>query len=814
MLDRLEEIDIIDGQKEEDVNSFIDDCRKYSLDDFPRLVNLRNVHRSAEKKIFTERATLLTDYLKEKGRDYDHMVLQKARGLHHVLEHIPTPVFEDELIAGSTTKHRLGCLIFPEMLAMSAWPELPLISKRKIDPIQITEKEIELLAEEVFPFWKDDNMGEYVRRQGNNPRSNEILEYMIFYMVSKTSCLGHIIPNYQMVVDHGLKHMIQRAKRLEQETTDEKKREFYMAVQIAMEGVVNLANRYADQCDVLSENCSSERRMALSRMADNLRHVPALPARTFHQALQSIWITLVAIHQESLDAGISFGRLDQILYPYYQNDIKEGILDDKKAAELIGCFFIKLGDHAPLVPSSGQEILGGSGTNQALTIGGMKSDGTDGVNELTYLMLKVSEILALREPNVGARLHSQSPPSYFRAVTESLYNNGAVPALYNDDVIVESLTSKHFPIEDARNYGIVGCVEQTIPGCTMSHTGAILLNLVACLELALYDGIHPLPGIRIGPSTGEFNSFATYKDFYNAFIRQVENIIDLAVDANTRYAEAHRELHPTPLLSALIEGTFESGKDITDSGARYNTSGAAIIGFADVVDSLLAIKQLVFDERRLKDSELMKALQDNFEGHEKTHALLSKRALKYGTDNNDADALGVELVELIDTLFARHNNPRGGKYHVGYWSMTLHTGLGKLTGALPNGKRKQESLSSGITPCSSVQGKGPTASLSSTSKLPCNCLTNGIANNHKVSKTLLKQSGKLDLFEKLIKGYFKKGGMQVQFIIQDTQTLIDALENPDAYKDLLVRVSGYTAYFNDLTKEMKEEIIARVADTL
>ncbi len=814
MLDHLKETDIIESKKEKVFSSFMDDCRKYSLDDFPRLVKLRNAHRSAKKTIFTERAILLTEYLKENGRDYDHMILQKARGLHHVLDNIPTPVFADELIAGSTTKHRVGCLIFPEMLSMSLWPELPLISKRKVDPVRITEEEIELLAEEVFPFWKNDNMGEYVRRQGNNPRSNEILEYMIFYMISKTSCLGHIIPDYQMLVNHGLKSMIQKANRLGQETTDEKKREFYMAVQIAMEGVVNLANRYADHCDLLAKTCRSERRMELSQMAENLRQVPALPARTFYQAVQSIWITLVAIHQEGLDAAISFGRLDQILYPYYQQDIKEGQLDDIKAAELIGCLFIKLGDHAPLVPSSGQEILGGAGTNQALTIGGMKSDGTDGVNELTHLMLKVSEILALREPNVGARFHSQSPSSYLRAVSESLYNNGAAPALYNDDVIIKSLTSKQFPIEDARNYGIVGCVEQTIPGCTMSHTGAILLNLAACLELTLYNGIHPLPGIRIGPSTGEFKSFTTYKDFFNAFARQVENIIDLAVDGNTRYAEAHRELHPTPLLSALVKGTFESGKDITDSGAQYNTSGVAIIGFADVVDSLLAIKQMVFEEKRLNSSELMKALQDNFEGHKKTHALLSKRALKYGTDNDNADALGVELVELIDSFFARHKNPRGGKYHVGYWSMTLHTGLGKLTGALPNGKRKQEALSSGITPCSGSQSRGPTASLSSTSKLPCNCLTNGIANNHRVSKTLLKQSGKLDLFGKLIKGYFKKGGMQVQFIIQDTQTLIDALENPDSYKDLLVRVSGYTAYFNDLTKDMKEEIIARVADTL
>jgi pyruvate formate-lyase/glycerol dehydratase family glycyl radical enzyme len=786
------------------------DFNSHSLSHFPRLVGLRQAHRSAPKRIFTERAQLITDFFKRNGFSYDRMVLQRAEGLDYVLHHIPTSVFNDELIVGATGKHRLACLVFPELFAMSVWPELPTLSRRKIDPILISDEEAVMLAEEVFPFWKDHHVGEYVRRQGNNPRGNEIMETMLFYLISKATCLGHIIPGYHLLVSQGLNAMIQRAGALEKKAKDEKTALFYKAVQIAMGGVIAFAHRYAQSCDAFSLTSETDsRREELRRVAVNLRQAPAEPPQTFEQAIQAIWITQVALHQESIDAAISFGRLDQILYPFYKRDLEAGVLDVHRAAELIGCFYLKMGDHAVLIPASGHEVIGGSGTNQALTLGGLKPDGADGVNELTLLMLKMSEILGLREPNVGARIHERSSPEYWRALTESLYHNGAVPALYNDRVIIDVLCQKGVSLADAMDYGIVGCVEPTSAGRTMGHTGSILFNLVACLELALYNGRHPLPGLQIGPASGKFTDFKSFDQFYKAFKTQLAHMAELAADTNNRYAEAHKSLLPSPLLSALIEGTFEKGKDVTDGGATYNSSGVAVIGFADVVDSLLAVRQMVFDEARITPAELMKALMDNFQGHEKIHALLAHKAPKYGNDDDRADDMARELATHLDTLFSGYQNTRGGSYHVGYWSMTLHTGLGKLTGALPNGRRKGAPFASGVTPCSGSQTKGPTASLSSTAKLPHHALANGIANNHRISKLLLGRSGKRELFEQLIRGYFKKGGMQVQFIVQDKQVLLDALAYPDDYADLLVRVSGYTAYFNDLTQDMKKEIIAR-----
>jgi formate C-acetyltransferase len=444
----------------------------------------------------------------------------------------------------------------------------------------------------------------------------------------------------------------------------------------------------------------------------------------------------------------------------------------------------------------------------------MKPDGSDGVNELTFLMLKTAEMLALREPNVGARWHKESPLEYRRALVKSIYRTGAAPALYNDEEIITALTENGVVLEDARDYGIVGCVETTSAGRTMGMTGAIMFNLAAVLELTLNDGVHPLSGSRIGPGTGRLADFRSYEEFFNAFERQLGHMVDLAVEGNNRFAEAHAVLHPTPLLSALIEGTFKSGKDVTRGGAAYNSSGVGVVGLADVADSLSALKQLVFEEKLVSREELSEALKDDFAGHDKTRALLLNKAPKYGTDDPAADEVAAGLVKLVNDTFARHTNPRGGRYHIGYWSVTMHAGNFAYTGSLPNGRPKGTPLASGATPVSGVAIKGPTASLLSTAKLHSGFMANCIANNHKFSRNMFQQPGKLELFEKLVDGYFKTGGMQVQFNVHNKETLLNAQKNPDDYRDLLVRVSGYSAYFCDLNRQMQNEIIARTENSL
>jgi formate C-acetyltransferase len=755
---------------------------------------------------------LVTEFFLREGFDESRPVLRQANVLRYVLEHQTPVIFDQELIVGSTTRRRLGMVVYPEFLALAIWPELPTMARRSVNPVAISDEDADYLANVVFPFWKDRTIIEHVRREGKNPGFLGLMERIVFFALTKAAGLTHLIPDYETLVRRGLSSLVAEAGEREKTARDEESAELYSAISVCGQGVIGLAHRYAAACDQEAGCCREPRAMELKEIARALRKVPAGPASTLQEALQSIWITQVALLQENSDMALSFGRLDQILSPYYESDLAEGRIDENQAGELIGCFFLKMGDHMPLAPLAGQEIIGGASTDQAVTIGGMKPDGADGVNGLTFLILKLSAMLALREPNLCARLHRDSPPAYVRAVVESLFRNGAAPALYGDEQVIKALTSSGVALPDARDYGIIGCVEPASAGRTMSMTGAIMFNLAAVLELALNDGIHPLSGLQIGPATGRFEGFQSFEEFDRAFQKQLDCMVDLATLGNSRFAQAHAKLHPTPLLSGLLRGSMESGKDVTRGGARYNSSGVGVIGFADVADSLTAIKHLVFEKGLLSPEELMSALAGNFDGHEKTFALLTRKAPKYGTDDPVADQVAAELVKAVAASFGRHQNPRGGKYHVGFWSLTMHTGLGALTGALPNGKRKGAPLASGVTPVSGVARKGPTAAFASTTKLPADRIANGMANNHKLPRSLLGQPGKLEVFQQLVTGYFKGGGMQTQFIIQDKQTLLAAQSHPELYQDLLVRVSGYTAYFCDLTAAMQDEIIARTED--
>lgn len=782
------------------------------IDQFPRLKRLRKAILAARKSVCTERARLVTEYFQMEGYDTAKPVLRQARALAHVLNGLPTPIFDDELIVGSTTRHRFGTLMYPEFIAMSIWPELPTLSSREYDPVAITEAECDLLANDIFPYWRDRTVHETARRDNDNPLSLQLGERLCYYMLSQSGVISHLIPDYAPVVHRGLGSLIEEAARREEETEEGDAAEFHQAVQVSLKAVINFAERYAVACEALAWQSGGERARELRQAAAVLRRVPARPAETFQEALQAVWITHVAVHQENLDYAVSFGRLDQFLYPLYQADIDNGRLDRAQAAELLGAFNIKLNDHIPLLPLAGHMLVSGAAVSQAVTLGGLKPDGSDAVNELTYLMLKIAALLSLQEPNLGARLHQGSSPEYRQALIDSIYQTGAVPALYNDHAVIEALTSHGISLEDARDYGIVGCVEPNSAGRTMGATGAILFNLAVVLELAMNDGVHELSGLRIGPATGGLCSFKTFDDLLKAFSRQLEALIALATDGNAHLTKAQERVHPTPLLSSLLQGTVESGRDATRGGAKYNSYGVYVVGLADVADSLTALKELVFNQGRLTLAEVDAALKADFQGHEKVRVLLMRKAPKYGMDDQGADETATALVELIGETFARYRAPHDSTYHVGYWSVTSHTGLGAFTGALPSGRKKGAALASGVTPASGVARKGPTAALSSTAKLPVRHMPNGIANNHKFSRSLLSQPGKRARVEKLVAGFFKRGGMQVQFTVHDKETLLAAQANPEAYRDLLVRVSGYSAYFCDLNRSMQDEIIARTED--
>jgi pyruvate formate-lyase/glycerol dehydratase family glycyl radical enzyme len=817
---------------------------KHGLTD--RVVDLKKAYFQAMPEVCTERAALVTRLSIERGLlGRDHISsLDKARLYRAVLER-RRPVVRHEhavgkgsqrfavrdrsLFAGSTTSKLKGVPLYPELMALALWPELETIRTRKANPYAISENEIRILNEEVFPHWLDGNIQELGRARLAAERARagltgdaveiKLLEHLVFFLTSKPNCISHTIPDFARAVGLGLRAMIDEAEGHAKCAPGNEQRDFYLALASALEGIIAYSHNLAREARRLARNeADATAKRELLELAAIHEHVPEQPARTFREGLTTVWMCWVALHLENANVGLSLGRLDQLLYPLYRKDIDSGTLDVGFAIELVCCLWLKIGDHVPTVPNAGEQLFGGSGSNQAITIGGVDADGKDAVNDLTYVLLRATELMRLRDPNLNARYHpGVSSPQYLRRLCQANLTTGATPALHNDKAVIAALTAKGDSLAQARDYGIVGCVEPGSSGRCYGHSGAILMNLVSALELTLYNGEHRHTGLGklISERTGEVGSFHSFADVKAAFARQAGWLVDRATRLNDTFGRVHQDVYPTPILSALFEGPMDKGKDVVFGGATINASGAAIIGFADVVDSLAAIEQVVFVERAATFAELLVALTADFRGYEALRARLRNqdKTPKYGNESQQADAIARWLAELLDGLFSAKQNYRGGRYRVGYWTMTNHAGFGRLSKASPNGRRAGENFTSGITP---VSGVTPylTKTLNSVASLPSHLLSNGVALNIKYTPAS-DTDRMLDDFVASVEAYFdpvpgkRDGGMEIQFNVTTRDTFVDAVAHPERYPELLVRVSGYTAYFKDLNPQMQQEIIER-----
>jgi formate C-acetyltransferase len=553
------------------------------------------------------------------------------------------------------------------------------------------------------------------------------------------------------------------------------------------------------------------------------RRVPALPARTFREAINAVWLSEVGIHAENINMAMSPGRLDQVLYPWFRRDMDEGRLDLATALELVGSLWLKLADNVDMVPEASEQLFGGAGSVPAVTLGGVDAEGGDAVNDLTYVMLRATELLRIRDPNVNARVHVDvNPRAYRDRVAEVILETKAVPAMYNDAANIAALQAQGETPAHARDYAVIGCVELSSAGREYTASSSIILNLVAALELALHRGKRPLTGDeQIGPKTPLPCAMRSFAEFEAAFHEQLDWLIAQAVGLNEQLGAVHQEVMPSPLLSAFLEGPLERGRDAVQGGALYNSSGATHIGFADVVDSLSAIEDLVFGRKLLGFGELLDALGQDFAGPagERVRGLVRQQAPKYGTSHPIAQRNAKALVRHLFERYQSYRNYRGGPYRPAYWTMTNHAGLGGITGALPNGRRASEPFASGITP---VSGAAPDLydALDAVAALGGPEVAGGWALNLKYTPERPEQdagggadagpSGAMvQRFGAAAEGYFRKGGHQVQFNVMTRAMLEEARANPDRYPELMVRVSGYSAYFKDLNDKMKQELIER-----
>ncbi|MBI5506488.1 MAG: formate acetyltransferase [Deltaproteobacteria bacterium] len=799
---------------------------EYGLDDFPRLQGFLREHFDETPQICAERPRLLTEWYRSNGfehgpggRPWDPL-LRQARALAYLLERRKPIIAKNSLIAGtSTSKQPTGVILYPDAQATMIWGELLSVGQRLLNPYRVSSEDIETLHD-VFPYWAKRNFREWVRREPGDPLCLQIDGRWAFYFVWKSVGISHTIPNFARVLRQGIDGIIGgiQTEIDAGDAPDDGAGHTLEAMSIALRGVSAYArNLSVEAMKLAGVETDPQRKSELERLAQICAKVPAGPAETLDEAVNAIWILWVAIHMENTNTGLSIGRLDQLLQPYFAADMARlGSEAERRAyiehaIELVGCFYMRGTDHLPLVPDLGNYLFGGSSSDQAITLGGVTPGGDDAVCDMTYICLKVTEMLCIRDPNVNARYHPKNSEAYLKRLCEVNFITAATPSMHNDEAVFRALEQHGYPSQDVRDWSATGCVEPTLSGRHMGHTGSILMNLVAALEMALNDGRHPGMKWNLGPKTGSVDDgdFATFDDFFEAYATQQRFLIGHAVELNNRLAAVHARERPTPLLSALIDGCIDKRRDVTGGGALYNTSGTSNIGLADVVDSLMVIKKLVFDEKRIALADLKRAVDGDFANDPAIDALVRSRAALFGSGDPEAARMAHRVMSLVHDTYGAHVNFRGGRYTSGFWSMSQHVAYGTLSGALPSGRRAHKAFTPGLTPHAAAS-RSFLDNIRDVAALDAPTMDNNIAFNVKLTPSPSDTRAEVvDHMHAYVKTYFEQGGMQMQFNVMTADVLEDAMANPENYKDLLVRISGYNAYFVTLNREMQVELIER-----
>jgi len=779
----------------------IDGAREPVFSD--RVWRLRKAVQSAKPTVCPERALLVTEYFRKRGNRRKPVLIQKAEALRHILKSRSAHIYEDELLVGSFSSRRVGGSILPELHGTAVLLDLFSFQKRPVNALELQDADRRALLLRVLPFWLPRSLAakafpplRALRFARHQLKGEE-------YVINEAGGVSHIVPDYAKLLRQGSKSISEEAASRERNAESPEKADFYAAVQIACAALEDLAAPYADRAlEQAAAETDTERREELERIASVCRHVPARPAQTLQEVFQSILFAQIALNLESLDNSVCPGRLDQILHPYYQADLEAGRLDRDAARDLVGCFTVKMSEIVPIFSRAITRFHGGMFNGQVVVVGGKTSEGKDGANDLTWMFLDAMDQLRMRQPNYHARIHAGSPKPYVDRVAQMLLSGSGAPSLMNDEVVVPMLEGRGMDTADALDYSPVGCVEPVACGKTFGSTDAALMNLALCLERAL--------GLKGGgASCGPVSSCNSLEDVLAILQRQVKHLIDTVIGDLKRIERANALYHPTPLTSMLLEGCMEQGVDSTAGGAGYNASGVQAVGMADVADSLAAIEEVVFRKRLCSMEALIGALERDFAGCESLQGHLLQ-APKYGNDAPAVDRLMSRIMTLFSDALARHTNTRGGPYLAGFYSVTAHAAFGETTGALPSGRPAGRPLANGLSPANGFDRLGPTASLNSVAGLPlAQHARNGINVNLKMDPTFMGGETGVQAFSGLFRGYFAQGGMQVQMNVIDPHVLLEARDDPDKHPGLLVRVSGYSAYFNDLSPAMKQEVIDR-----
>lgn len=764
---------------------------------------IKNVSKPA--RLSVERCRLYTESMKQ--TEGEPMIIRQAKALKHVLENIPIQILDSELIVGTMLPNPPGAIIFPEGVGLRIINELDSLPNRETNRLMVDEEDAKVLREEIAPYWQRKTIEAFAFPL--MPDIMQILYTGSVFVLTEIAGISHVAVNYPYLLRRGFRWFLEESERriraLEESGVYEgEKYSFYQAAKIVSEAVINYGLRYSKLAEELAESEDGERREELLKIAEICRKVPAEKPETFWEAVQFVWLVQSALHQENYEQAISMGRIDQYLYPFFKKDIGEGRINRELAFDILANLWIKTNEIVPAFDSLLEQYFSGQATNQAVTIGGCDIYGNDATNELTYLMLEVTDRLRLRQPNVHVRINKGSPESFLKRLAEAISSGCNNLALFFDDAAVKALKNAEVDDRDALNYTTDGCVEIAPFGNSFTSSDAALINVAKALEYALNEGVDLQFGYEFGAKT-EKPKFL--EDLLEKLREQVSHIVKLVVRGSNVLSYANAEVKPTPLLSLCVEDCFEKGVDVSRGGARYNFTGIQAVGIADVGDSLVAIEGALNAGYSMDD--IVEACRKNFVGYEKLHKLLLQSP-KYGNDDDAADKYTKMVLEWYCEEVNRHRNFRGGKFAAGCYPMTTNVGFGFFTSALPSGRKSGEPLNPGVSPSTGMDREGVTAVINSASKLSYENLPNGASLTINLSSDVLGEKGDA-VIEALIKSSMELGVMHVQFNILKEDLLRKAQQEPEKYRWLLVRVAGWSAYFVELSRPVQEEVIRRIS---
>ena len=781
-----------------------------------RTRDLNTQLRGIEPGICLERARLVTESYR--GTEGEPCILRRAKALDHVLSNMTIFILDDEMIVGNHASRQRWAPLFPEA-GVFGKKELDLFPFRNVDTLQLSDEDKNELLEQINPYWKNRNTEEIARHYVSDETLKTLAaEHKVFDPMSRTrSGYGHYIPNIEKILLGGFQAVEREARErlatlspLDPSQTD--KALFYKAASTICQAVKKFSTRYAELAETMAgREPNPRRKRELGLIADVCARVPYQPARSFHEALQSYWFTILIDYISQNGSAISGGRFDQYMFPFYKTDLGSGRLTKEEAQELLEALWIKHSDIIKACSFSSAKNNGGFATTIHLNLSGVGKDGKDATNELSYLCLEVERNVFNSEPNVGLRVHTSTPDELLlRAIQILSGKQGGKLPFFNDNAIVPALCGDGVPLDAGRDYGIVGCVEPTPTGNSMGITNACYFNLAKCLELSLNDGRCLLCGEEIGPRTGDARGFVSFPDVKDAFVSQTEHAVAQMICALNSIETVIATYLPHTYSSLLVDGCMERGQDVTAGGADFNYTGVQGIGLADVADSLAAVQKLVFLEKAVSMPDLLDALGVDFEGKESLRQMLIKRGPKYGNDIDEVDSLAQFVAETYCHIVRKAKDPRGGSYRPGLFCLSSNVPFGGSTGALPSGRKARTPLADGgLSPKHGMDTNGPSAVMKSVAKIDHALASNGITLNQKYVPSALRNDEQRKKLTASIRAYFELGGFQIQFNIIDTGTLRRAQEAPEQYRDLVVRVAGYSAFFVDLDRAIQDEIIER-----